>query len=141
MEITTQKEADKVKWELFDLERKIKELSEPLKKFNEEESLKNLKEKLENKTFHNPRGGGFVYVIEVSKYEVVGIEIKVFSGDYSLTLKKHGRNFSVNTYVSYKHSEFSTAAEWIGIGNSEYVYIEEITTLLKIFLTETNKSI
>lgn len=88
MEITTQKEADKVRWELFDLERKIKDLREPLEKFNEEESLKNLKEKFENKTFHNPRGGGFVYVIEVSKYEIVGIEIKVFSGNYSLTLKK-----------------------------------------------------
>ena len=41
MEIKTQQEADRVRWDILDLKRKMEELEKPLKKYNEETYLEN----------------------------------------------------------------------------------------------------
>lgn len=141
MEIKTQQEADQVRWDILDLKRKIKELEKPLKKYNEETYLENQRERLLHKTFHNMKGAGFIYVVEVSKYEVVGLVFQFFSGDYNLTLKEYGKELSIKTLVSFKHEDFINPGEWKGIGESSFESFSKVAEFLKVCLIDNNKSV
>lgn len=143
--ITTQKQADKAKWKLFDLENKIEELRTPLKAFNEEKDLKEKIEKYENRTFFNPKGGGIVYVQEAHKY---GLRCIILQGGYSpLERERHssyghhsyGASFVIN--VDFSYDEMYDSSEWIGVGKSEYEDLVKRVKMMEEFFITKNKSI
>lgn len=140
MGIKTQKEADQIRWDILDLKRKIEKLEKPLKEYDEDAYLKSQKERLLHRTFHNMKGAGFIYVVEVSKYEVVGLVFQFFSGDYNLTLKEYGKELSIKTLVSFKHEDFEKSNEWKGIGQSSYENLSKVVKFLKNCLVDYNKS-
>lgn len=139
-EIKTQQEADQVRWDILDLKRKMEELKKPLKKYNKKAYLKEQRERLLNKTFHSNKGC-FVYVVEVSEYEIVGLIFSIHSGNYNLTMKEYSEELNIKTLESFKHEEFVNANEWKGIGKSRFDNFSKIAEFLKECLIDNNKSV
>jgi hypothetical protein len=136
--IKTQEEADKVKWELFTLERKIEVLKKPLQEFHEEKDLLERKRQYEGKTFHNPNGSGVVHVIEVTKHELICIVVSGFyshnNENYNSAFGTYKKEFSVLINISFPLNTFYGRGESIGLGESYMAQIEEVTNLIRPYL-------
>ena len=144
-EIKTKEEASERQNKLFNLERKLRYLQEPLDKWKEKETLLMNKERFENRVFHNPIGSGIIYVQEVTKYDcrciVLNSGYEKMDNEYESVVGhyKYGAHFVIN--VSFSFENMGTTFEWKGVGDDKYNDLVKQVENLKEFFIDKNKSI